>query len=162
MLGLNKIMLIGTVGRNPETRYIAHGVSFSKFSVAASISVPGPGGRLVEETEWLEVVVFRNLSEFAAQYLKRGDTVYVEGRLKSRYVNDTPESGHRIYDVLADKLIILTRCRANAGSPLPSAENISQDSGAANGQPRIGAGLPGFDIENIPGQMDGDGDSLPF
>ncbi len=166
MLGLNKIMLIGTVGRTPETRYIAQGVSFTRLSVATTERVSGPGGRLIDETEWHEVVIFRELSEYAAQYVKRGDTVYVEGRLKSRYINDTPESGHRIYEVLASNLIIIQRSKANQESPLPdvsiSADGKNNTTGISADTQKIGAGLPGFDIENISADMKSYGDSLPF
>lgn len=159
MLGLNKILLIGTVGRTPETRYIGSGASFSRFSVATSETETQAGGRVVEHTEWHEVVTFRGLSDFAARYLKKGDLVYVEGKMKSRYVSDGQGAGHRIFEVLADRLQILSRSKANSESPMPDETSLQDPD--ENGI-KIGAGLPGFDIENIPGNLKGDGDSLPF
>lgn len=157
MLGLNKIMLIGTVGHAPETRYIGPGVSFTRISLATSENVPQAGGRMVEQTEWHEVVAFRALSDFVAQYVKKGDALYVEGKLKSRYISDGPESGHKIFEVLADRVQILQRSRSYGQSPIPG-----QQPQQAPADIRIGAGLPGFDIENLPSGIQGDGDSLPF
>ncbi len=156
MIGLNKIMLIGTVGRNPETRYIGQGVSFSKFSVATTCMATGAGGRPVEETEWHEAVVFRGLSDYVARYLKKGDTVYVEGKLKSRYVSDGPGSGHRIYEVHASAVNILARSKANQESPMPDSGEHQQP------QQNIGGAIPGFDIEHAQQDLAGDGDSMPF
>lgn len=157
MIGLNKIMLIGTVGRNPDTRYIGPGASFSRFSVATTENVQVSGGRTTEQTEWHEVVAFRELSEYAAQYIKKGDTIYAEGRLKSRYISDGPESGHRIYEVMAERILILQRSRANSAAPIPDGGPDTASDTAS-----IGCGLPGFDIENIPGNLKGDADGLPF
>lgn len=151
-------MLIGTVGRNPETRYIAHGVSFSKFSVATSCMVSGPGGRPVEETEWHEVVAFRDFSDYVQRYLKKGDTVYVEGRLKSRYVSDGPESGHRIYEVHLQNISIIARSKANASSPMPDSGNVSDTQVSA----KIGGAIPGFDIDTAQQGLKADGDAMPF
>lgn len=146
---MNKILLQGTVGRNPETRYIQKGWSFSKFSLVTRDTVTGAGGNMVEEVEWHEIVAWRNWAEYADLYVKRGDTVYVEGKLKSRYVNDGPESGHRIYEVIACQIQVLARSRQNSSAPIPDSAETA-----------VGCGLPGFDIENIP--MDLKNDDLPF
>lgn len=147
---MNKILLQGNVGRMPEIRYIKRGWSFARFSLATREVVAGAGGMPMEELEWHEIVAWADLCEYAALYVKRGDTVYVEGRLKSRYVSDGPESGHRIYEVIASKIQVLERSRDFAQTPIPD----SQD------EARVGAGLPGFDIENLPVNLDKD--DLPF
>ncbi|MCR5454840.1 MAG: single-stranded DNA-binding protein [Bacteroidales bacterium] len=156
MLGINKIILMGTVGRNPDTRYIDKGVSYSRFSVCTEDVVTSVDGRLIEETEWHEVVVWRQLSDYVSRYVKKGDLVSVEGKLKSRYVS-RGEGGHRVYEVIASGVKILARSKANAEAPI---ENPS-DSDADNAQ-TVGSALPNFDIENIPGDFKGDGDQLPF
>lgn len=154
MTGLNKIMLIGTAGRNPDTRYIGQGASFSRFSVATSCPATGPGGRQMVETEWHECVAFGSLSGYVDRYLKKGDTVYVEGKLKSRYVSDGPESGHRIYEVHASAVSIIARSKANEQVPKPDE--------SAGSEPRIGAAIPGFNIDNIPGALNADPAGEPF
>ncbi len=154
MLGVNRIILVGTVGRDPETRYIGPGASFSRFSVCTTEIVGGAGGSQVEETEWHEVVSWRGLSSYVSQYVKKGDTVEVDGKLKSRYVS-RGEGGRRVYEVIASNVRVLARSKANASTPTPAIEK-------EEAEPAIGSGLPGFDIENIPVNLKGDGDSLPF
>ena len=108
MLGINKIILLGAVGRNPETRYIDKGVSFSRFSVCTNDLVTLPDGRQIEEAEWHEVLVWRELSDYVSRYVKKGDLVSVDGKLKSRYVS-RGEGGHRVYEVVASDVKILAR-----------------------------------------------------
>lgn len=153
MLGINKIILMGTVGRNPETRYIDKGVSYSRFSLCTVDLITNTDGRQIEETEWHEVVVWRQLSDFVSQYVKKGDLVQVDGKLKSRYVS-RGESGHRVYEVIASELHILARSKSNAETPMPVTEQTDLTV--------VGGALPKFDIENIPVNLKGDGDQLPF
>lgn len=153
MLGINKIILLGTVGRNPEVRYVAVGVSCSRFSVCTTDIVDGVDGRQIEESEWHEVVVWRELSDYVSRYVKKGDLVMVSGKLKSRYVSKG-EGGHRVYEVMATEVKILARSKANAEVPAPQMEKPESVA--------VGGGLPGFDIENIPVDLKGDGDTLPF
>ncbi|MBQ4405856.1 MAG: single-stranded DNA-binding protein [Bacteroidales bacterium] len=156
MLGINKIILLGTVGRNPETRYIDKGVSFSRFSVCTNDLATLPDGRQIEEAEWHEVLVWRELSDYVSRYVKKGDLVSVDGKLKSRYVS-RGEGGHRVYEVVASDVKILARSKDNAQTPIVDATNINGDTPQA-----IGSALPNFDIENIPVNLQGEGDSLPF
>ena len=156
MLGINKIILLGTVGRNPETRYIDKGVSYSRFSVCTNDLAALPDGRQIEEAEWHEVVVWRGLSDYVSRYVKKGDLVYVDGKLKSRYVSKG-EGGHRVYEVVAADVKILARSKENAQTPIGDVAVCD----AVNTQ-TVGGALPNFDIENIPVNLKGDGDSLPF
>ena len=116
MAGLNKVMIIGNLGADPEMRYTADGNALTSFRVAASRSYSGPDGERREETEWFSVVTWRKLAEQCSQFLQKGRRVYVEGRLRTRSW-DTPE-GQRRYrtEVVAERVLFLDRA---PGVPLP-------------------------------------------
>ncbi len=84
MAGLNKVMVIGNLGADPEMRYTADGAAVTNFRIAASRSYTGSDGERKEETEWFRIVAFRKLAELCNQYLQKGRRVYVEGRLQTR------------------------------------------------------------------------------
>jgi single-strand DNA-binding protein len=115
MAGLNKVMIIGNLGADPEMRYTADGTALTNFRVAASRTYSSPDGERKEETEWFSVVTWRKLAEQCSQFLQKGRKVYVEGRIQTRSW-DTPE-GERKYrtEVIADRVMFLDRA---AGMPL--------------------------------------------
>ncbi len=152
MIGLNKVILIGTVGKNSETQYIKKGFSKTSFTLATDSATELPDGRKVSVTEWHDVCVYGELSEYALQYLKKGDCVFVEGSLKTRYV--TSESGYRykITEIEGEKLQVISRSQKYSQTPVP--ENECE---------KIGSAIPGFDMENIPAaKIKGGNDDLPF
>ncbi len=112
MDGLNKVMLIGNLGADPEMRYTADGRALTSFNVASSRSFSGPDGERREETEWFSVVTWRKLAEQCSQFLQKGRRVYVEGRLRT-HSWDTPE-GQRRYktEVVAERVVFLDRAGA--------------------------------------------------
>ena len=81
---LNKVTLIGRLGRDPETRYMPNGDTVCNFSVATDESWKDAQGNRQERTEWHNITMYRRLAEIAAQYLKKGSLVYIEGRIQSR------------------------------------------------------------------------------
>ncbi|RME49045.1 MAG: single-stranded DNA-binding protein [Caldilineae bacterium] len=107
--GLNKVMIIGNVGREPELRFTANGKPVTSFSVAVSRRWTDSRGQRREETEWFNVVAWGNLAEICSRYLVKGGQVYVEGRLQTRSWED--EQGQRQYrtDVVANEVTILDR-----------------------------------------------------
>jgi single-strand DNA-binding protein len=109
MAGLNKVMIIGNLGADPEMRYTADGTALTNFRVAASRTYSGADGERKEETEWFSVVTWRKLAEQCSQFLQKGRRVYVEGRIQTRSW-DTPE-GERKYrtEVIADRVLFLDR-----------------------------------------------------
>jgi single-strand DNA-binding protein len=112
MAGLNKVMIIGNLGADPEMRYTADGNALTSFRVAASRNYNSPDGERKEETEWFSVVTWRKLAEQCSQYLQKGRRVYVEGRLRTRSW-DTPD-GQRRYrtEVVAERVLFLDRVGA--------------------------------------------------
>ena len=116
MAGLNKVMVIGNLGADPEMRYTADGNALTSFRVAASRNYSTPDGERREETEWFSVVAWRKLAEQCSQFLQKGRRVYVEGRLRTRSW-DTPDGQKRYRtEVVADRVLFLDR---PGGVPLP-------------------------------------------
>ena len=110
--GLNKVMLIGNLGTEPEMRYTANGAAVTTFRMAVARSYNGDGGRK-EETEWFTVVAWQKLAELISQHLTKGRKVYVEGRLQSRQW-DGPDGTKRYRtEVVASQLIFLDRQNAS-------------------------------------------------
>lgn len=116
MASLNKVMIIGNVGRDPEMRYTADGDAMTTFSVATNWTYTSREGERREETEWFNIVAWRKLAEQCSQFLQKGRRVYVEGRLRSRSW-DTPDGQRRFRnEVIANRVLFLDRA---PGVPLP-------------------------------------------
>jgi single-strand DNA-binding protein len=116
MAGLNKLMIIGNVGTDPEMRYTASGDAMTTFRVATNYRFTSREGERREETEWFSVVAWRNLAEQCSQFLQKGRRVYVEGRLRSRSW-EAPDGQRRFRnEVMADRVLFLDRA---PGVPLP-------------------------------------------
>ena len=107
MPGLNKVMLIGRLGRDPETRWLEGGRAMSVLSIATSERHKDPEGQLRERTEWHRVVLWRQLAEVAENHLSKGDKIYVEGKLKTRTWQDGEGVEHRTVEVVAERLDML-------------------------------------------------------
>lgn len=105
--GLNKIMIIGNLGRDPEMRYTPSGRPVTSFSVAVSRSWNTSDGERHTETEWFNVVAWGNLAEICKQYLSKGQRVYVEGRLQTRRWEDNEGRKHTSTEIVANEMIIL-------------------------------------------------------
>ena len=105
--GLNKVMIIGRLGRDPEMRYTPSGRPVTNFSVATSRSWNASDGERRTETEWFNVVAWGSLAEICNQYLVKGQQVYVEGRLQSRSWEDSEGKRHTSVEIVASEMIML-------------------------------------------------------
>lgn len=105
---LNKVTLIGNLGKDPEMSYTASGVAVTKFSIATNERWKDQEGNAQERTEWHNIVAWRKLAEICGQYLKKGSKVYLEGKLQTRSWDDK-NSGVKRYttEIVADDLIML-------------------------------------------------------
>jgi single-strand DNA-binding protein len=105
---LNKAILIGNLGKDPELSYTASGVAVAKFSIATNERWKDQDGNLQERTEWHNIVVWRKLAEICGQYLKKGSKVYLEGKLQTRSWDDK-NTGVKRYttEIVADDMIML-------------------------------------------------------
>jgi single-strand DNA-binding protein len=105
--GLNKVMIIGNLGRDPEMRYTPSGRPVTTFSVATSRSWNTSEGERRVETEWFNVVAWSSLAEICKQYLTKGQQVYIEGRLQTRQWDDSDGNKHTSIEIVANEMIIL-------------------------------------------------------
>ncbi|MGA7670941.1 MAG: single-stranded DNA-binding protein [Nitrolancea sp.] len=106
--GLNKIMLIGNLGRDPEMRFTPSGKPVTDFTLAVNRRRRSPDGEQVDETEWFRIVCWDRLAEIADQYLSKGTQVYVEGRFQSRRYTGNDGTERTSNEVIVNELIILT------------------------------------------------------
>lgn len=114
MRGLNKVMIIGYLGRDPEMRYTPAGRPVTSFSVATTRGWTNANGERKEETEWFNVVAWGNLAEICKQRLRKGSQVYIEGRLQTRGWEDADGKKHFRTELVAQEMIIL------GGRPQPA------------------------------------------
>jgi single-strand DNA-binding protein len=114
--GLNKVMIIGHLGRDPEMRYTPSGRPVTTFTVATSRTWNTSDGERHTETEWFNVVAWGNLAEICKQYLNKGQQVFVEGRLQTRFWDDKEGNKHSSTEVVANEMIMLGDRRDSAGT----------------------------------------------
>jgi single-strand DNA-binding protein len=124
--GLNKVQLIGRLGRDPEMRYTPSGRPVTTFSVGTTRKWNTSEGERKTETEWFNVVTWSNLAEICSQYLKKGSLVYIEGRLQNRQWDDAEGETHFATEIVANEMIMLDSRRDSSrnGSLSDSAEEI--------------------------------------
>ena len=143
MASLNKVMIIGNLGRDPEMRFTANGQAVANFSVACNRRYTTRDGEQRDETEWVRVVCWGRQAEIAGQYLQRGSPVYVEGRLQTRSWEDQQGQTRYMTEVVANNFQFLGR-RGDSGGDF--------------------GGGGGSDVQNAPDDFGGgpDAGDLPF
>lgn len=130
--GLNKVMIIGNLGRDPEMRYTPSGKPVTSFSVAVSRIRNKPEGERVEVTDWFNVVAWDRLAEICSQYLTKGSLVYVEGRLETRsWEGENGQKHYRTEVVATDVNILDRKGRAEESTALDSVMSEGEMSGAS-------------------------------
>ena len=107
MASVNKVILIGNLGRDPETRYMPDGAAITNISVATTDTWKDKQGEKQERTEWHRVAFFGRLAEIAGEYLKKGSQVYVEGRLQTRKWQDKDGNDKYTTEIVADRMQML-------------------------------------------------------
>lgn len=118
MASLNKVMVIGNLGAEPEMRYTANGTAVTTFSVAVNESWTDGAGEKRERTEWVSVVTWNKLAEICADHLAKGRQAYVEGRLQTRSWDGNDGVKHYRTEVVADRVLFLGG-RDGGGAPTP-------------------------------------------
>lgn len=125
--GLNKVMIIGHLGRDPEMRYTPSGRPVTTFTVATSRSWNTVDGERHQETEWFNVVAWGNLAEICKQYLTKGQQVYVEGRLQTRHWEDKEGVKHSSVEIVSSEMMMLGD-RRDSGNAEKNAVEVSDES----------------------------------
>tara|TARA_B100000609_G_C16818737_1_gene234762 strand:- start:106 stop:516 length:411 start_codon:yes stop_codon:yes gene_type:complete len=107
MSGVNKVILLGNLGKDPEVRYLDSGIAVANFSLATTENYRNKQGERVSQTEWHNVVFWRGLAEVAEKYLKKGDSIYLEGKIRTRKWEDKDGNTRYSTEVLADNMTML-------------------------------------------------------
>lgn len=121
MTGVNKVILIGNLGKDPEVRYLEGGTAVAKFPLATSESYKDKSGKKIDQTEWHNIVLWRGLAEVAEKFLKKGMQIFIEGKLRSRSWEDKEGNKKYITEIIGDNLTILSRRDENHNQSSSSA-----------------------------------------
>ncbi len=123
MRGVNKVILIGNLGKDPEMQFLEGNIAVAKFSLATTDTFKDRSGKLISQTEWHTVVLWRGLAELAQKYLHKSSQVYVEGRLKTRSWEDKDGNKKFATEIIGDNLIMLDKKSDAAGGAENEEEN---------------------------------------
>jgi single-strand DNA-binding protein len=156
--GINKVILVGNLGKDPETRYMPNGKAVTNFSIATSESwTDKQSGDKQERTEWHNIVMFEKLAEIAAEYLRKGSQVYVEGSLRTRKWQDKEGKDRYTTEIVARDMQMLGG-RGGAGG------GGASGGGVGGGESRPSRSAPATEERGAPSGADEGGfdDDIPF
>lgn len=164
MAGINKVILVGNLGQNPELRYTPNGVPVCTLRMATSESYTDrASGERITTTEWHNVVLWRGLAETAGKYLKTGSQVYIEGKLKTRQWQDQQGQNRYTTEVVGEVMQLLGPAPGREGQAAPAAQPAAQQAAAPQAQPVAQpAAQPVAQPAVQPAVADGSADDLPF
>ena len=123
MRGVNRVTLIGHLGKDPDIQFLEGNIAVAKFSLATTESYKDKTGKPVSQTEWHTIVLWRGLAEMAQKYLHKGSVVYIEGRLKTRHWEDKEHNKRSATEIVVDNLVMLDK-RSDNSSPGATGEDI--------------------------------------
>ena len=146
MRGINRVTLLGNLGKDPDIQFLEGNIGVAKFSLATTETYKDKTGKLISQTEWHTVVLWRGLADLAQKYLHKGSLVYIEGRLKTRSWEDKEGNKKFATEIIGENLIMLEK--RNEASYL--------NSGTLHHE-----GLEGFSTSDIPPLTDTQ-DTLPY
>lgn len=134
MAGVNRVILIGNLGKDPEVRYLEGGTAVANFTLATSETYKDrTTGERKTQTEWHNIVLWRGLAEIAEKYLKKGNQIFIEGKLRTRSWEDKEGNTRYTTEIVGDNMTMLGKRDDNAGAPAPSSapEPASQGNAAS-------------------------------
>ena len=120
-MSLNKVMLIGNVGKDPEVRHLESGAVTASFTLATTERYKDKNGETKEQTEWHNIVCWRSLAEIVEKYVRKGTQLYIEGRIRTRSYSDRDGNTRYITEINADNLQMLGRKGESTGYQAPAA-----------------------------------------
>ena len=157
MASVNKVILVGNLGRDPETRYMPDGGAITNISIATTSTWKDKSGEKQEATEWHRVAFFGKLAEIAGEYLKKGSQVYVEGKLKTRKWQDKDGQDKYMTEVIADEMKMLGS-RQGLGGDTGGGDYAKASSAAPSGA----ASKPASAAKGGAAKFDDMDDDIPF
>src|ERR1043166_689182 len=128
MRGVNRVVLIGNLGKEPDLQYLEGNIAVAKFPLATTETYKDKNGTLVSQTEWHTVVLWRGLAELAQKYLHKGSLVFIEGRIRTRNWEDKDKNRRFSTEILGDNLVMLDKRKEHNDTPAadtPAQENAS-------------------------------------
>ena len=134
MRGVNRVMLIGNLGKDPDVQFLEGNIGVAKFPLATTETFKDRSGKLVSQTEWHTVVLWRGLAELAQKYLHKGSLVYIEGRLRTRSWEDKEGNRKFATEVVGDNLIMLDK-RTDSGSTIHTDSSSVEGMGSTDTSP---------------------------
>jgi len=142
MYGVNKVILLGNLGKDPEVRYLEGGIPVAKFSLATTESRKNKDGEKIEQTEWHNIVLWRGLAEVAEKFLKKGTAVYIEGKIRSSSWEDKEGKKHYKTEIVGDNLNIITRKSNGEGAPANTESTHAAETSVPETAPETTDDLP--------------------
>lgn len=135
-MSVNKVILVGNAGKDPETRHLEGGNTVSKFPLATSEVYKNKDGEKITNTEWHNIVLWRGLAEIAEKYVKKGSQLYIEGRIRSRSYTDQDNNTRYITEIIGDSMQLLGKRSDGVSAdsqdrPQPEQGGISTQSGSS-------------------------------
>ncbi len=127
MASVNKVILIGNLGKDPEVRHLEGGVTKVSFPLATSETYKDKSGNKIEHTEWHNIILWRGLAEVAEKYLKKGNPVYIEGKIKTRTWEDKDGIKRYSTEIIADDLTMLGNKQSGEGHTQNAAVNAAPE-----------------------------------
>lgn len=148
MASINKAILIGNAGKDPEVRYLPSGKAAASISIATTSKRKGQDGQYIEETQWHRVQFFDRLAEIVGEYVKKGSSIYVEGRIKYGKYTDKDGVERNTCDIIATEMTLLGS--KQQGEQRPSSQDAPRSASAPVKQAAKQAGGSGFeDMDDI-------------
>lgn len=160
MASVNKVILIGNLGKDPEVRHLEGGIAVARFPIATSESFKDKSGQKQERTEWHNIVVWRGLAEVAEKYLKKGNSVYIEGRLRTNNYQDKEGIQRYSTEIVADNMTMLGGPN-NAGNSGGGGGNYQESAASSSAATTTGSAAAGNTGKSSAFHND-EPDDLPF
>jgi single-strand DNA-binding protein len=154
-MSVNKVILVGNVGKDPETRHLEGGNTVSKFSLATSEVYKNKEGEKITNTEWHNIVLWKGLAEIAEKYVRKGTQLYIEGRIRTRSYNDQDNNTKYITEIIGDVMQMLGK-KNEGGQPEPAGKPQS-----ASNEGTQNPGSPNEEIGDL-SKSQNEVDDLPF
>jgi single-strand DNA-binding protein len=138
-MSVNKVILVGNVGKDPETRYLDENTAITKFPMATSETYKNRAGERVSTTEWHNIVLWRGLAQVAEKYVRKGTQIYIEGRIKTRSYDDADGNKKYITEIVGDQMQLLGK-RPDEGDDFQPSQNQASAPDRASAQSQAPAG----------------------
>jgi single-strand DNA-binding protein len=158
-MSLNKVMLIGNVGKDPEVRHLESGATTASFTLATTERYKDKNGETKDQTEWHNIVCWRALADLVEKYVRKGSQLYIEGRIRTRSYTDRDGNTRYITEITADNLQMLGRKESGTSTSYPAPAPAPAPAPVHTSAPAAPKSTPIIDMNAV---NEDEGDDLPF